>query len=160
MFQNQKGFTLVELLVAIGIIGILATVTTVSVSSIRAKGRDTKRVTDVKAIQSNLEIFAETNGGYPNPATKASIEGLWMCNGDKAAAFKDDTGCVAANRIFRVPKNPAPGGGKYAYTGDASFQTYKLFFRLEGDSASFKKGCNVATDKEITTTPEADCLAP
>ncbi len=157
MSQNQKGFTAVELLAPIGIIGILATVTTVSVSSIRAKGRDTKRVTDVKAIQSNLEIFAETNGGYPTTATKSVIEGLWMCNGDKAAAFKADADCVAANRIFRAPKNPAPGGATYKYLGEATAQTYKVYFKLEGDSASFKLGCNVATEKEIVKTAETDC---
>ncbi len=156
MVKTQKGFTLVELLVAIGIIGILATITTVSVSSIRAKGRDTKRVTDVKAIQANLEIFAETNGGYPTDAQQKPIEGLWMCNGDKAAGWKDDTGCVEASRIFKVPKNPAPGGTSYKYVGVATGQSYQLNFTLEGDSGSFKKDCNVATEKEIRSKEAGD----
>ncbi|MBI3963654.1 MAG: type II secretion system protein [Candidatus Kerfeldbacteria bacterium] len=69
--MNKKGFTLVELLVVIAIIGLLATLAFVSLNSARAKARDAKRVSDVRQIQSALELYYNNQviPGYPdNPA--------------------------------------------------------------------------------------------
>ena len=46
-----KAFTIIELLVVISIIGILATIVLASLSTSRAKGRDARRVADMKSIQ-------------------------------------------------------------------------------------------------------------
>ncbi|PIS08253.1 hypothetical protein COT76_02470, partial [Candidatus Berkelbacteria bacterium CG10_big_fil_rev_8_21_14_0_10_33_10] len=51
------GFTLIELLVVIAIIGILAGVVVVNVGSAQAKARDAKRISDMKAIQTALEMY-------------------------------------------------------------------------------------------------------
>ena len=56
--QNlSKGFTLIELLVVIAIIGLLASVILASLNSARAKGRDARRIADIKSIQSADELF-------------------------------------------------------------------------------------------------------
>ena len=49
-FNNQKGFTLVELLITITIIGLLMTVSLVGIQQARQKARDTKRMQHVDAI--------------------------------------------------------------------------------------------------------------
>jgi len=59
------GFTLIELLVVIAIIGILAGVVVVNVGSAQAKARDAKRISDMKAIQTALEMYYDDNGVYP-----------------------------------------------------------------------------------------------
>ena len=53
-FTGKKGFTLIELLVVIAVIGILASVILVGVASFRGKGRDARRVSDVRQLQNAL----------------------------------------------------------------------------------------------------------
>lgn len=63
--QSKKGFTLIELLVVIAIIGVLASILLVSVNSIRSRGRDTKRVGDVRSLTQALEQYYDAIGQYP-----------------------------------------------------------------------------------------------
>jgi len=67
--QNKsKGFTIVELLIVIVVIGILATLVIVTFTGIQQKARDSKRKTDLGAIQSSLENFYGSNNYYPTLA--------------------------------------------------------------------------------------------
>ncbi|OIO06909.1 hypothetical protein AUJ35_03135 [Candidatus Falkowbacteria bacterium CG1_02_41_21] len=63
--NSKKAFTLIELLVVIAIIGILATVSIISLSNARAKSRDAKRAGDMKQVQTALELFFNDNNRYP-----------------------------------------------------------------------------------------------
>lgn len=63
--SKQSGFTIVELLIVIVVIGILATLVIVTFSGVQQKARDTKRETDVKALASQLEVYYANNGSYP-----------------------------------------------------------------------------------------------
>lgn len=64
-FNKKRGFTLIELLVVIAIIGLLASIITASLSTARAKGRDAKRIADIRTIQLALEEYYNDNGSYP-----------------------------------------------------------------------------------------------
>ena len=68
MKNNKKGFTIIELLVVIAIIGLLATLAVVSLRSAQVKARDTKRVADMKQIQTAIELYYSDEGFYPSPA--------------------------------------------------------------------------------------------
>lgn len=63
--RAKAGFTLIELLVVIAIIGILASIIAVSLGTARAKGRDAKRISDIRTIQLALETYYNDNGTYP-----------------------------------------------------------------------------------------------
>jgi prepilin-type N-terminal cleavage/methylation domain-containing protein len=60
--RNKKGFTLIELLVVIAIIGLLSTLAVVSLNSARGKARDARRISDVKTVQTALELYKSDHG--------------------------------------------------------------------------------------------------
>ena len=64
MKRNQKGFTLIELLVVIAIIGLLSTLAIVSLNSARSKARDAKRVSDMRQIQTAMEVYYTDFSSY------------------------------------------------------------------------------------------------
>lgn len=66
--QRQSGFTIVELLIVIVIIGILATLVIVTFSGVQQKARDSERKTDINAVAGQLEAFYANKGYYPTVA--------------------------------------------------------------------------------------------
>lgn len=63
---NNKGFTIVELLIVIVVIGILALLVITTYSGIQAKARNSKRASDVKSLQTQVEAYFSQNGFYPS----------------------------------------------------------------------------------------------
>jgi len=76
--SNQKGFTIVELLIVIVVIGILAALVITTFTGIQQKARDTERTTDIKALHGQIEAYYAQNGYYPDLATvtPANLKGL------------------------------------------------------------------------------------
>ena len=70
--KKNNGFSLVELLVSISIIAILSVALSVSFSSAQKNGRDQRRVSDMKAIQSAAEQYYLLNGNYPTDYSAGS----------------------------------------------------------------------------------------
>lgn len=70
--KNKKGFTIVELLIVIVVIGILATLVIVTFTGIQQKGRNTQRQTDIKALNGYVEAFYADFGFYPTGADMQS----------------------------------------------------------------------------------------
>lgn len=64
--KSNQGFTIVELLIVIVVIGILALLVITTYSGIQAKARNSKRQSDVKSLQTQLEAFFSQNGYYPS----------------------------------------------------------------------------------------------
>lgn len=63
--SKQKGFTIVELLIVIVVIGILAGLVVTTFTGIQQKARNTERETDIKAIHGQVEAYYAQNGRYP-----------------------------------------------------------------------------------------------
>jgi len=71
--RKDRGFTIVELLVVIVVIGILAAITMVSYTGVTAKANTTKALSNAQSVQTILEVYYADNGNYP--ATTALVEG-------------------------------------------------------------------------------------
>jgi len=64
-FYRQSGFSLIELLVVISMIGILASILVPNYLGVRSKGRDTQRKADLLQIQTAMELYRSDNDSYP-----------------------------------------------------------------------------------------------
>lgn len=143
--NNKKGFTLIELLVVIAIIGILSTLAVVSLGSARLKARDAKRLSDIRSLQSALEIFNTDNPtvGYPDaPGTTCSTAGgnIESCCLDDADGAGWKVSCTTP--LITVPADPGVGANVYTYvalkadgTTTGPNTSYSVNFRLESPTA-------------------------
>lgn len=78
MNKKQKGFTLVEMIIVTVIIGILAgiVITVINIPRVQAKSRDSKRIGDLKRIQTALELYFADNRGYPVRVSWVNVSDL------------------------------------------------------------------------------------
>jgi general secretion pathway protein G len=60
------GFTIVELLIVIVVIGILAALVIIGYNGIQIRARDADRASDISTLKKKLEIFYVNNGYYPS----------------------------------------------------------------------------------------------
>lgn len=147
--RKSKGFTIVELLIVIVVIGILAAIVIVAYNGIQQKGRDAQRHNDIKAITTALEMYYLDEGRYPvgsgaNPST--TINSSWSTTAD--SSWNNLRSKLVPKYISSLPSDPisTPGanaqstGYNYAYFADISGyycsstpgQMYILIYRLEG----------------------------
>ncbi len=70
---GKRGFTIVELLIVIVVIGILAALVIIQFTNIQARARDTERKSDMRSIQSKLAEYYALNGRYPTALSDASL---------------------------------------------------------------------------------------
>jgi prepilin-type N-terminal cleavage/methylation domain-containing protein len=85
--RKQAGFTIIELLIVIAIIGILATLVITNFQGAQAKGRDTVRTNDINSVYQKLEEYYNENGGYPDGNLSATV-----LPGIDAGALTDEDG--------------------------------------------------------------------
>ena len=136
----KKGFTLIELLVVIAIIALLSTLAVVALGSAREKARDAKRLSDIKQVQTALELYYTDKSDYPAGT-------VLVLGGDSAGClggygFKG-SGCAATEYMGQVPANPTPNGAAYTYTKGTA--TYSITFSLEGTSGGLASGAHTAS---------------
>lgn len=165
MKNKNKGFTLIELLVVIAIIAILSTVVMAGLNGARQKGRDAKRVSDIKAFQKALDLYFDTCGGYPGiagiagPAYDLIGTGLTLATQDGTCATSGET---FGTFMSSLPVDAQPGGVGYGYcsTADgaaidpascdvAESESYQATFSLEGQTGSLAPGAHTATPSGI-----------
>lgn len=81
--RSEKGFTLVELLVVIVILGILAGVVVFAVSGITDKGQDAACDTDQSAIRTAVEAYRANNNPSDNPTEAQLVSGGFLSTESK-----------------------------------------------------------------------------
>lgn len=135
-----SGFTLIEMLVVISLIGVLAVIALVSFGGAQKQARDTTRKSDIKQYQTSLEMYGNlTNGLYPSK-TAASSAFSSLCS-DLNLKLEPDITCS------QDPKNASDATFSYSYISDGSNGTasatkYVLWSKLENKSGSFWVVCS------------------
>ncbi len=136
--KKHKGFTLIELLVVIAIIGLLSTLAVVALNNARMKARDAKRVSDIKQIQTALELYYNDANGYPaninSPISYAGVAYMPMTPTNPAPVTD---GTCGANSVYT-----------YTQTGTGG-SSYTLEFCLGGATGGLPLGVRKATPAGI-----------
>lgn len=91
--RKNSGFTIVELLVVVGIIAIILTIMIVNLNDSRAASRDTVRLSHIQAIQLALQEYRSMCDEYPNRLELTANNG---CPGDVSLG----------DFISEIPENP------------------------------------------------------
>ncbi len=137
--MKNQGFTLIELLVVIAIIGILSTLAAVALGSARVRARDARRLSDLKQLQTALELYYTDKNGYPAVRIGDSAPvnlgtGNYKCLNSSGW---NPSGC-SDPYMGQVPADPSENT-YYTYTPSSSF-TYTVNASLEADSGRLTKG--------------------
>ncbi len=113
------GFTLVELLVVVSIIGILIGLSVFGLQGARISSRDARRKADLEAIRSGLEIYKADCDRYPS-----SLDTTLLGSPPPSSCLTDNI------YISSVPKDPIDPAQNYSYSNPTS-TTYILCATLE-----------------------------
>lgn len=130
--RNLKGFTIVELLIVIVVIGILAAITIVAYNGIQKRTRDSTRTADTTGVMKAIEMYKAINGTYPD-----------ACGGN-------DVGCVLTNLntylipnyLSKLPTDPNSSTPYQYVKGPDANNSYGILVNYENQTAC-KRGSNI-----------------
>lgn len=143
--SSRRGFTLIEIMVAVAIMGILASIGLGSYISSLSKGRDSQRKQDLAQIQKALSAYQNDFQSYPGCSTNLKIvgcgDGTEECDwGDSFSRDIDVGGGETETKTYmsRLPSDPS-SDASYVYISDGD--QYQLFATLEnGNDPDYQSG--------------------
>lgn len=139
MIKIKKGFTLIELIIVVFIIGLLGTIVTISISGAKSKSRDLKRISEITQLQVALDNYNKAEGRYPE----------LLFPGE--SLIGSSTGIVFMSRIpqnFSYYDMDCYVDG-YEYSYDSVNNDYKIAFCLENKVDNYVVGNKCAIPGKI-----------
>lgn len=130
---NKKGFTLVEILIVIGVIGVIISLVLPSLLDVRKKTKDDQRVADLKSTAQSLELFRLKCGFYPGSIVSSECRGAVTPNnpGEDPLSWQELSDILKRSEIGLEPLQNDP---------DVSLgETYSYFVQL-GSGTSIPRG--------------------
>lgn len=133
MKPSHKGFTLVELLVVVAILGVLSSIVLVSLSTANTRGKDGAVQANLDSLRTQAQLYYNESGGYGSNASLVNDTGDCATNTTgtvfaDARARRQIAAANLANGGGSVTCNVAAGGAGYAvYAQLPSFSTATYF---------------------------------
>jgi len=133
MKKVTAGFSVMELLIAVSIIGILSAVLYANLSEGSAESRDVQRRSDLRTLQSAIELYKNDNGRYPEGCNGP---GVW--SSQKGSGYDCSSGSqyivgLAPKYIPTLPKDPKLNGDEtysgYMYVTNTDGTVYKIMVK-------------------------------
>ena len=127
MWRTQRGFTLIELMIVVAIIGILAAIAIPLYANVQARARVAKAQADVRGIASAVVIYGAHMGVVPSTA-----QGLDVLTSPQT----NPLGQTAGPFLASVPATPQGWSTPYAYAGDTAMGTFVISATGDGATAA------------------------
>jgi type II secretion system protein G len=128
---GRQGFTLMELIVAMALLGILSVMVLGSYTATQRKKNDIKRKSDLSQMGKALELYYQDFERYPsatgNQMNACGATGSSTCTWGTSRMENQSTGVIY---MAKLPKDPL-GGQTYYYMSDATGTYYKIYAKLE-----------------------------
>ncbi|OGL94761.1 hypothetical protein A2348_04355 [Candidatus Uhrbacteria bacterium RIFOXYB12_FULL_58_10] len=153
----KRGFTIVELLVVVLIIGLVGTLAAIAVNSARSKQRDASRLSNVRQVQSALENYFNQSNAYPSEESLPlgdSTESLCLGSGGFAASCSGDDNVFLRVVVGTLDKGldgavacGTPSRNAFCYSSLEDGSAYAVGFELENalPQVGLVAGANCAT---------------
>ncbi|MDO8335862.1 MAG: prepilin-type N-terminal cleavage/methylation domain-containing protein [Candidatus Saccharibacteria bacterium] len=133
--SRNQGFTIVELLIVIVIIGILAALVIVAYNGIQQRARDADRDADLRALKTSIELYKADFGYYPAAGTDNIGYSITTLSATLVPTY-----------IRSIPQDPQyPASGKaYSYVrGTVASDSYAIYMQGYESKPACKSGNNV-----------------
>jgi prepilin-type N-terminal cleavage/methylation domain-containing protein len=130
--NNQSGFTLVELLVVITIIGVLSSTAYIGFGRIKAGARDDTRISDLAIIKTALSLYYIDNGN--DPSNPYPVVGPKILIGDGTIDDQNFSIALAPKYIKVLPKDPSYPQEYYAYRAEKNPGSFNVCAKMEAKS--------------------------
>ncbi|WP_197487271.1 pilin [Pseudoalteromonas sp. MQS005] len=145
--QNQKGFTLIELMIVVAIIGILAAVALPQYQNYTARAQASEAVSLAAGAKTAISEFYQSNGSYPGASTAPKNTDLSVTGTYASTAVTAGTGVIVAT-MNSAGVSSKLQGKKFTFTPDLTNNGFKWTCTNDlaaGDESIAPKGCAGAT---------------